>query len=85
MDKQSQSLDWLAKAKQKGYNQWLLVFLDVVEPIAPILAQGLWVAQPLSNLWGGTSAIQHLAEMLETPDGIDHLRQRLSDDTGEYE
>lgn len=84
MDKQSQTPDWLDRAKQNGYDQWVLVFLDAIEPIAPIIAQGLWVVQPLSGLWGGASSVQHLAETLESPDGIDHLRQRLSDNTGEY-
>jgi len=83
MDKQSHTSDWAQKARDKGYDQWLLVMLDAIEPIAPILAQGLWVAQPLAGLWGGTRTVKMLAETLEAPDGVSQLRQQLSDDTGE--
>lgn len=83
MDKQSHTSDWAQKARNKGYDQWLLVLLDAIEPIAPIVAQGLWVTQPIAGLWGGTTAIKLLAETLEAPNGVDQLRKQLSDDTGE--
>lgn len=83
MDKQSHTSDWAKKARDKGYDQWLLVLLDAIEPIAPIVAQGLWVTQPLAGLWGKSSAVQLLAETLEAPDGVTRLRKQLSDDTGE--
>jgi len=83
MDKQSYTSDWVEKAKANGHDQWLLVLLDAIEPIAPIVAQGLWVTQPLAGLWGGTDTVKLLAETLETPDGVAQLRQQLSDDTGE--
>lgn len=83
MDKQSHTSDWAQKARDNGHDQWLLILLDAIEPIAPIVAQGLWVAQPLAGLWGKSTALQHLAQTLETPDGVDQLRQQLSDGTGE--
>lgn len=83
MDKQLQSSDWIDQAKQRGYGQVIDVLLDVIEPIAPIIAQGLWVAQPLAGLWGQSNALQLLAETLEDPDGVTLLRQCLLDDTQE--
>ena len=54
--------------------------LDVIGPIAPVLAQGLYAAQPLAGLWNGADALGELAELLEAPDGVDTLRRRLADD-----
>lgn len=83
MDKNLPSSDWVDQAKQRGYGQVVEILLDAIEPIAPIIAQGLWVAQPLAGLWGQSNALQLLAETLEDPDGVTQLRQRLSDDTQE--
>jgi len=83
MDKQLHSSDWVNQAKQRGYAPVIEVLLDAITPIAPIIAQGLWVAQPLAGLLGHSHALQHLAETLEDPDGVMQLRQRLSDDTQE--
>ena len=75
--------DWIDRAKQRGYGQVIEVLLDAIAPIAPIIAQGLWIVQPLAGLWGQSNALQRLAETLEDPDGVTQLRQRLSDDTQE--
>lgn len=83
MDKQSTSLDWVTRAKARGYGNIICLLLDTIEPIAPIVAQGLWVIQPISGLWNGTHTLQTLAQMLESPEGIEHLRQHLSDETQE--
>ena len=83
MNRQYSSLDWIEALKRRGQAPLLLTLLDVIEPIAPALAQGLWVAQPLSGLWNGGQAVQDLAELLEEPDGIEQLRQRLTDEAQE--
>ncbi len=83
MDKQLHSSNWIDQAKQRGYGDALEVLLTAIEPIAPIIAQGLWVAQPLAGLLGHSNTLQDLAETLEDPDGLMQLRQRLSDDTQE--
>jgi len=84
MDKQSDVPDWIETVKQRGYGDIFHILLDTIEPIAPIVAQGLWVFQPLAGLWNGTQGVQSLAQLLETPEGIAELRQRLvEDDTQE--
>lgn len=80
MDEQSNTADWIETVKQRGYGDIASILLDTIEPIAPIVAQGLWVFQPLAGLWNGTHGVQSLAQLLETPDGIAQLRQRLADD-----
>lgn len=80
MDKQSDTTDWIETVKQRGYGDIAHILLDTIEPIAPIVAQGLWVFQPLAGLWNGTHGVQLLAQLLETPEGIAELRQRLVDD-----
>ena len=75
--------DWIEALKRRGQAPALLTLLDVIEPIAPALAQGLWAAQPLAGLWHGRQAVHDLAELLETPDGIERLRRRLTDEAQE--
>ena len=71
---------WIDKLKVRGGAPLALLTLDVIEPIAPVLAQGLWMAQPLAGLWNGRQDLRDLAELLEAPDGIARLRRRLADD-----
>ena len=37
---------WIDKLKVRGGAPYALLTLDVIEPIAPVLAQALWMAQP---------------------------------------
>ena len=80
MESQKQPSDWIETARRRGNANLLLSLLDVVEPIAPVLAQGLLVAEPLALLWGGGGALRALAEQLEEPDGLEALRQQLADE-----
>ena len=83
MNERYPSADWIETVKRRGQAPVLLTLLDVIEPIAPLLAQGLWAAQPLSGLWQGRRTVQEMAECLETPEGIARLRQRLTDEAQE--
>ena len=75
-------LDPIDKIKRLGGAPFAAILLDVVQPIAPVLAQGLYAAQPLAGLWNGANALGELAQLLEAPDGIEELRRRLADDEG---
>ncbi len=83
MDEPLRSSDWIERLKRRGQAPLMLTLLDVIEPIAPALAQCLWVAQPLAGLWNGAKAVQDLAERLEEPNGVEQLRQLLSNEEGE--
>ena len=49
-------LDWIDNLKRLVGAPIASTLLDVIEPVAPVLAQGLWVAQPLAGLWNGGDA-----------------------------
>lgn len=83
MDTQKQHSDWIETAKRRGNAPFLLSLLDAIEPIAPVLAQGLLVAEPLALLWGGGGALRALSEQLEEPEGLEALRQQLADEAAE--
>ena len=83
MDGKTKLVGWIETVKHRGGAPLLLTLLDAFEPLAPALAQGLLVAQPLANLWRGGEAFGALADLLEEPDGRRELRRQLADDGAE--
>jgi hypothetical protein len=51
--------------------------LDIVEPLGPLGAQFLWIAQPTLGLLVPREEIGSLARLLEQPDGMAWLREQL--------
>ncbi len=72
--------EWIKQIWARGWGAALSTALDVLEPLGPLGAQLLWVAQPAARLIGGSDAVGALAQALEEPGGIDRLRQRLEAD-----
>ncbi len=80
---------WIDEIRARGWGDALSTALDVLEPLGPLGAQLLWVAQPAARLFGGFGVgMSALAQVLEEPGGIERLRQALdkpldapSDDT----
>lgn len=83
METQTEHSSWVERAKRRGRAPLLLSLLDAIEPIAPVLAQGLLVAEPLALLWGGGGALRALSEQLEEPGGLEALRRELADEAAE--
>ena len=83
MNRNTEIARWIETAKARGSAPHLLALLEVIEPLAPALAQGLLVAQPLANLWRAGDAFRELADLLEAPEGLRELRQRLADEPAE--
>ncbi len=73
---------WIQQVKRRGLAVPLTTVLDVLEPLGPLGAQLLWIAQPVSGLWGGRAMLAGLAEVLEQPGGVERLRQRLESEDG---
>jgi hypothetical protein len=73
--------DWIEQAKARGWGHALSLALDVLEPLGPLGAQLLWMAQPAMGLFGGREALGTLAEAMESPGGIERLRQQLEADS----
>lgn len=83
MDAQSDVSRWIDSANRRGQIPFLLALLDVIEPIAPVLAGGLHAAQPLARHWRGAAGLRELADLLEEPDGLRILRRRLAESAPE--
>lgn len=73
--------DWIQQVKDRGLGGALRVALDALEPLGPLGAQLLWVAQPALGMFGMGEALDRLAHTLEQPGGVAHLRQLLDDDS----
>ena len=72
------SIKVIERLKRAGLGDALLTALDVIEPIGAIGAQVLYVTQPMARLLGDyRSETTALAQLLETPEGIQTLRQML--------
>jgi hypothetical protein len=71
--------EWVEQARARGLGNALGVALDVLEPLGPLGAQLLWVAQPLLSVMISRSALGGVAQALEEPGGIERLRQQLEE------
>ena len=67
------------RVKSRGLDSTALLLLDAIEPLAPVLAQSLWMAQPFATPFNARDAVAELAEALETPEGVTNLRRQLAD------
>jgi hypothetical protein len=72
--------DWIQHVKARGLGEALSTALDVLEPLGPLGAQALWVAQPVLGLFVAHETLDHLAEALEQPGGVERLRQMLEEE-----
>ncbi len=72
--------EWIEQIRARGWSTALCTALDVLEPLGPLGAQLLWVAQPAARLVGGWEIVGGLAQALEEPGGIDRLRQQIEAD-----
>jgi hypothetical protein len=77
---QPTDLDWLRAWQGKASGDWLALALDTLEPLAPLSAQLMWVAQPALGWALEPQQWQSLARALETPEGIETIRRLLRED-----
>jgi hypothetical protein len=68
---------WIQAAKARGLGHVLSVALDVLEPLGPLGAQVVWASQPVLGLWIKRETLGDVARALETPGGVEALRQQL--------
>ncbi len=80
MDASTQLSQLIASAKERGQAPFLLALLDAIQPIAPVLASGLLVAQPFLPLSRHQSALRELADLLDEPAGFAALRGSLAEE-----
>jgi hypothetical protein len=61
--------NWRQRAEKAGLGDVASAVMEALQPLAPLAAQVLWVAQPTFSLIGRGVAVGALAEMLENPGG----------------
>jgi hypothetical protein len=72
------SIHVIERLKRAGLGNALLTALDVIEPVGALGAQVLYITQPMARLLGDQRAeASALAQLLETPEGIQALRKML--------
>jgi hypothetical protein len=70
---------WITAVKARGLGHILSLALDVLEPLGPLGAQVVWAAQPVLGLWVERAALGAVAQALEEPGGVAHLREQLDE------
>jgi hypothetical protein len=76
MDDQ-QLTDWVERVRARGWTDTVCAMLDALEPLAPLAAQLLHVGHPVSRTLWREFPLHQLADVLETPGGVEALRKRL--------
>jgi hypothetical protein len=74
---------WGERLRTSRLDSIVGALLDVVEPLGPIGAQLLWVAQPTLGLLIPRKEIDMLARWLDEPGGVARLRAHLIEPAAE--
>lgn len=69
--------DWVTELQTRGLGDALGLALDVLEPLGVLGAQLMWVAQPVLGVWFDRDAVRKIAQTLETPGEVEHIRHFL--------
>jgi hypothetical protein len=69
--------DWIEQIKTRGMIGAFDLTLDILEPIGPLAAQVLYTLQPLLGVFGLHGMVEDVAQALDEPDGVEHLRERI--------
>lgn len=71
---------WAQKLHAARLHGLVTALLDVFEPLGPLGAQVLWVAQPVASVFAPREDIDALARILDAPGGVAWVRARLDGD-----
>lgn len=71
--------EWLLAARERGWGTAITVVLDILEPLGPLAAQLMLIAQPMASVFGGGPILRGLADTLDEPGGVERLRRHLAD------
>jgi hypothetical protein len=74
---------WSARVHAARLTGVVGALLDAAEPLGPIGAHLLWIAQPTLSVFAPRDEITALARRLEAPGGVDWLRTHLVGPDGE--
>jgi hypothetical protein len=68
---------WSARLRKAGLGELVGTFLDVAQPLGPLGAQILWIAQPALGFVMPRDEVDGLARLLDHPAGMAWLREEL--------
>ena len=74
---------WSGRLRALGIESLVGAVLDAAEPLGPLGAQVLWVAQPALGLIVPRDDVDGFARILDNPSGMAWLRATLLDETSE--
>lgn len=74
-----------ARLRAAGLHDLVGGLLDAAQPLGPLGAQMLWIAQPALGLVVSGSSIHDLAQVLDDPAGVAWLRAELIGVSGDSE
>jgi hypothetical protein len=69
---------WSRRLRAAHLNGVVGLLLEAVEPLSPLGAQILWVAQPTLGLFLPHEDVASLARLLDQPGGMAWLREQLT-------
>ena len=69
--------EWVTQLQARGLGDALGLALDVLEPLGVLGAQLIWVAQPVLGVWFNRDMVRSIAQTLETPGEVEHIRHFL--------
>jgi hypothetical protein len=78
-DHQNDPPEWVQGVKARGLGGALGVALDVLEPLGPLGAQVMYIAQPLLGVFLPRGVVGDIAHSLESPGGVEQLRKQLEE------
>lgn len=70
--------NWGARLQTWGMDGLVAALLEAAEPLSPLGAQVLYVAQPTLGVFFPTEAVDRWAQALEDPANVAWLRSRLT-------
>lgn len=74
--------EWAQRLKRRGLSETACMLLPVLKPLGLLASQMVWMGQPLLRGLADETLVQELAVLLEDPEALAGLEQRLElDDT----
>ncbi len=69
--------EWVTQMQARGLGDVLGLALDVLEPLGVLGAQLIWVAEPVLGVWFNRDTVRSIAQTLETPGEVEHIKHFL--------
>jgi hypothetical protein len=61
----------------RGWSDFAVILLEIIEPLAPLGAGALWIVQPVLGVFIARDTIADMAQLLDSPTELAGLRESL--------